>query len=60
MFFEKSWSEVTDSDIDELATQLAERMGGWVFHSRVDFSKPTPWLELEGDQPEIMIRESNN
>ena len=54
MFFDKPWSEVTDDDIDNLAKNLKEKMGGWVFHSKVDFDKPTPYMTLEFDQPSVM------
>jgi hypothetical protein len=27
-----------------------ERIGGHVFHSKVDFSRPTPWIEWEADK----------
>jgi len=46
MFFDKPWSEVTDSDINKLAKRLAEETGGHVFHSKVDWTKPTPYIEL--------------
>ena len=54
MFFQRPWSEITDSDIDDLSERLTNEMGGWVFHSPVDFSKPTPHLELLRGQPGIM------
>lgn len=54
MFFQRPWSDVTDEDISDLATRLSEEMGGWVFHSPVDFSKKTPSLSIERGQPEIM------
>jgi len=57
MFFQRPWSEVTNDDIDLLASDLADKMGGWVFHSPVDFSKPTPHLEILRNQPAVMIEE---
>ena len=57
MFFDKKWSDVSNEDIDDLAFELKEKMGGWIFHSRVDFNKPTPHLDLEINQPSIMINE---
>ena len=39
MFFQKSWVDVNENDIDSLATRLEEDMGGWVFHEPLDFSK---------------------
>ena len=55
MFFGKSWKEVSDEDIEELATKLAENMGGWIFHSREDFENPTPHLTLNRAQPRLML-----
>ena len=54
MFFDKKWSKVTPEDITTLATKLSKEMGGWVFHSKVDFSSPTPHLNIEKSQPELM------
>jgi len=56
MFFDKPWTEVTDEDIEQLSTKLKEEMGGWIFHSKVDFSKEVPHLELRAGQPEVMKR----
>ena len=60
MFFQRSWADVTDDDIDNLAVELSEKMGGWVFHQPVDFSKPTPHLQIMRGQPAIMEKEENN
>ena len=57
MFFDKPWSEVTDSDIDDLAGQLKTKMGGWVFHSKVDFNQNVPHMTLSAGQPKIMSTE---
>lgn len=54
MFFNKKWSEVTDDEIKSLAQKMKEKMGGWIFHSKIDFSKPTPWVKIEKDQPGVM------
>ena len=51
MFFQRPWSEVTDKDIVKLAAKLEGELGGWIFHSPVDFSKPTPHLNLNLTQP---------
>ena len=53
-FFEKPWAEVSDEDIKNLAIRLKNEMGGWIFHSRVDFEKPTPWIEVKNSHPAIM------
>lgn len=54
MFFSRPWSEVSESDIAEMATKLKDEMGGWIFHAPVDFSRPTPSVSLGDCQPVIM------
>ena len=54
MFFDKPWAEVTDNEIKELANKLEQEMGGWIFHTKVDFSTPTPHLKINFDEPGIM------
>ena len=54
MFFDKKWSDVTDSEIDELASKLSNEMGGWVFHSKVDFNNPTPHIVCDQSEPIFM------
>ena len=46
MFFDKPWSEVTEEEIEALGKRLAEELGGHVFHSKVDWSRPTPHMSL--------------
>ena len=47
MFLNKPWTEVTDDEIKQLAKDLAEKTGGHVFHSKIDWNKPMPYLTLE-------------
>ena len=54
MFFNKKWSKVTDKEIEKLAKKLEKEMGGWIFHTRVDFSNPTPSINFEEDHPEVI------
>ena len=54
MFFNKPWSEVSEEEIDDISKRLSSEMGGWIFHSRVDFSKPTPSISLDRDHPSVM------
>ncbi len=51
MFFDKSWSDVSDKEIEVMAKRLKEEMGGQIFHTRVDFDKPTKWIEIDLDHP---------
>ena len=53
-FFDKKWSDVSSEEIKHLAIKMKNELGGWIFHHRVDFSKPTPWIKIEKNQPKIM------
>ena len=57
MFFDKEWKNVTEEDIKSLAKKLGENMGGWIFHTRVDFTQPTPHLKCDRSQPKVMENE---
>ena len=54
MFFDKAWEDVTDQEIDLLAKKMKIELGGWVFHSKLNFEKPTPWIICHKKQPAIM------
>ena len=55
MFFDKPWSEVSNKEIKEMALKLETTLGGWIFHSKVDFDKPTPWIPVnEGIHPDTI------
>ena len=54
MFFNKSWGDVTDKEVSSLAKKLSDEMGGWIFHSKVDFDKPTPHLRVDRNHPAVV------
>lgn len=55
MFFNKAWSEVTDDEISEMASRLEEEMGGWIFHEKVNFDRPTPSLSVSNEvHPDVI------
>ena len=54
MFFDKSWADVSDDEITSLSSKLSSEMGGWIFHEKVDFSKPTPHLTVDRQHPEVV------
>ena len=54
MFFDRRWSDVSDDEIDALALRLKDETGGWVFHRRIDFNRPTPHLRCGIKQPAMM------
>jgi glycosyltransferase involved in cell wall biosynthesis len=56
MFFDKPWSEVSDEEISFLAKRLSSEMGGWIFHKKIDFSKPTPSIKLKTAEPSLMVK----
>ena len=51
VMFDKPWSEVTDNDIEELGSRLADELGGWVFHEKVDFSYKIPHVTIKRSHP---------
>lgn len=55
MFFDKSWAEVSDEEIDHLASRLEQEMGGWIFHRKIDWKNPTPSVRMKSVfHPEVM------
>ena len=55
-FFDKRWADVTDQEIKELAIKMKEELGGWIFHHRVNFSTPTPWVKVNKSEPIFMAQ----
>jgi len=55
MFFDKIWAEVNDQDIRKLAKDLEEKTGGHVFHSKIDWSRTTPALNLNITHPKVKL-----
>lgn len=47
MFFDKKWIDVTDEDIKNLAIELSNKTGGHIFHTKINWSKPMPCLDIE-------------
>ena len=33
---------------------MKNEIGGWIFHTKIDFNKPTPWITLETQHPKVM------
>jgi len=57
MFFDKSWAEVSDEEITNLANKLEEEMGGWIFHRKIDFNNKTPHVQIHTEEPNISTQE---
>lgn len=54
MFFQQPWSDISEDDIEKMAQKLADEMGGWIFHTPVDFEKKTPHVTVSSTHPEVM------
>lgn len=54
MFFDKPWSDVSEGDIKDLAQKMKDTMAGWIFHKRIDFSRPTYPIKVSKPHPYIM------
>ena len=51
VMFDKPWSEVTEEDIENLGNRLADELGGWIFHEKVDFSYKIPHVQISRSHP---------
>jgi glycosyltransferase involved in cell wall biosynthesis len=58
MFFDTPWADVTEAQISALSKKLAKKMGGWIFHEKIDFSKSTPHVELKRSEPMLMLEKN--
>ena len=54
MFFDKKWEDVTDEEIEQISVKMKDELGGWIFHERIDFSRPTPWVSINKSHPAVM------
>lgn len=54
MFFNKKWSEVDENDVKALSNRLEKEMGGWIFHSKVDFNRKSPYIKIKRSHPLVM------
>lgn len=56
MFFNKPWSEVSGGEIKTMAKKLEKEMGGWIFHSKVNFNTPTPAINVNTSHPNVISK----
>ena len=49
--FDKPWSEVSESDIEELSIRLENEKGGHIFHDKIDWSLEVPWITITKQGP---------
>lgn len=54
MFFDKSWSDVSDEEIKVLSDKMKNEIGGWIFHKKLDFSNPTPSIRISKEHPKVI------
>ena len=45
MMFDKPWMCVSDKDIKNLSEKLEEKLGGWIFHEKINWNKNIPWIQ---------------
>jgi len=58
MMFNVPWSQVTDQMIKERATELAQKLGGWIWHSKWDGVQKTHHIVVNKSQPKWMLEET--
>jgi glycosyltransferase involved in cell wall biosynthesis len=54
MFFDKPWSDVSSEEIESLAEDLKNKLGGWIFHKKVDLNSSVPHITVPRPQPKVM------
>jgi glycosyltransferase involved in cell wall biosynthesis len=54
MMFDVPWSQVTDQMIVEKASQMKEKLGGWIWHRKWDGEARTPHISCVRNEPKIM------
>lgn len=54
MMFDVPWSEVTDVMIEERAKQMADKLGGWIWHRKWDGEQRTDHIRVTRSQPKFM------
>jgi glycosyltransferase involved in cell wall biosynthesis len=55
MMFDVPWSQVTDEMIEALASELSEKLGGWIWHQKWDGKTKTHHITISKSQPKIML-----
>ena len=55
VMFDKPWADVTEDDISKLSERLANELGGWIFHNKVDFSTKIPHISVQRGHPYTFI-----
>jgi glycosyltransferase involved in cell wall biosynthesis len=58
MMFNVPWSQVTDQMIKERAAELAQKLGGWIWHSKWDGVQKTHHIVVNKSQPKWMLEET--
>lgn len=54
MMFDLPWSQVTEEMIEERASELKEKLGGWIWHRKWDGKTITPSIATRRLQPQLM------
>lgn len=54
MMFDVPWSQVTDEMIEERAKQMADKLGGWIWHRKWDGETRTDHIRVARSQPKFM------
>jgi glycosyltransferase involved in cell wall biosynthesis len=54
MMFGVSWKDITDDMISQRATEMGEKLGGWIWHRPWDGKATTPHIKCTRSQPKVM------
>ena len=59
VMFDKPWSEVTEEEIDDMGAKLADELGGWIFHTKVNFNHHVPHIQVNRSHPQAFLDITN-
>jgi glycosyltransferase involved in cell wall biosynthesis len=58
MMFDVPWSQVTSEMIKSRAAELAQELGGWIWHKKWDGKTKTHHIKVNKTQPKLMLGEN--
>lgn len=55
MMFDVPWAEVTEEMIEARGIELADKLGGWIWHHKWNGNTKTPHIQVARQQPKVMM-----
>ena len=60
VMFNKPWADVTDDDMEKMGEKLSSELGGWIFHTKVNFDQKVPYISVKRGHPSTFITTDKN